>query len=156
MVWQSLTKVQNSSESPKNMYAFLSLKWVPKFTFKFYFEKVKKSASLRPLFDQPWPMTKITRNFKKIGVHAYLLNGYLNLHSNLNSKILEKVHIFRPLFDQVLLRCKIARNPQKINTHTYLSNGYINPLSNFNFKKARKRASLLPWFNQPCLRPRID
>ena len=41
---------QNSSKSPKSVYAWFSLKWVRKFSFKL---KVKKIASLRPLLDQP-------------------------------------------------------------------------------------------------------
>ena len=55
------------------------LKWLPKSTFKFHFWKVNKSASFKLLFDHPWMRAKITPNLIKIGVHAYLWNGYLNL-----------------------------------------------------------------------------
>ena len=37
---------------------------------------------------------KITRNVIKIGVNAYLSNGYLNPLLKLNSEKVEKVHIF--------------------------------------------------------------
>ena len=37
---------------------------------------------------------KIAPNLIKIGVHAYLLNGYLNPLSKLNSEKVEKVHVF--------------------------------------------------------------
>ena len=39
LVSPSLPKVQNSSKSPESLYAWLSLKWVPKFSFKFQLQK---------------------------------------------------------------------------------------------------------------------
>ena len=42
-------------------------------------EKVEKSASSQPWFDQPLTMAKIAPNLIKTVVHAYLSNGYLNL-----------------------------------------------------------------------------
>ena len=42
-------------------------------------EEVDKSASFKPWFDQPRMRAKIAPNLIKIGVHAYLSNGYLNL-----------------------------------------------------------------------------
>ena len=42
-------------------------------------EKVDKSAYLQPWFDHPWLRAKIAPNLIKIGVNAYIWNGYLNL-----------------------------------------------------------------------------
>ena len=54
LVSPSLSKVQNSSQFPESWYAWLSLKWVPKFSFKFQLQESRKITSLRPLLDQPW------------------------------------------------------------------------------------------------------
>ena len=53
LVSPSLPKVQNSSKSPEILYAWLSLKRVPKFSFKFQLQEAEKITSLRPLLDQP-------------------------------------------------------------------------------------------------------
>ena len=68
----------------------LSLKWVPKFSFKFQLQESQKIESLKPLLHQPWIMTKITLNIMKVGVHCYLPNAQINLWSNFNSKKLVK------------------------------------------------------------------
>ena len=57
-----------SSKSNKNWCPCLSLKWVPIF---------------------------IAPNLIKIGVHAYLANGYLNPLPKLNFRKSTKVHIFK-------------------------------------------------------------
>ena len=61
---------------------------------KINFEKVDKSASFEPWFDQPWTMAKIAPHLIEIGVYAYLSNGYLNQLSNFDLRKSTKVHIF--------------------------------------------------------------
>ena len=61
---------------------------------KLNYEKVDKSASFKPLFDQPWMRAKIAPNLIKIGVHAYLSDGYLTPLSNINFEKVENVHLF--------------------------------------------------------------
>ena len=39
----SFPKVQNSSKSLESLYAWLSLKWVPKFFFKFKLQERRKN-----------------------------------------------------------------------------------------------------------------
>ena len=39
LVSQSLPKVQNIFKSPESLYAWLSLKWIPKFSFKFQLQE---------------------------------------------------------------------------------------------------------------------
>ena len=56
----------------------------------FTYKKVEKVASLRPLLDQPWIMTKIIANIVKVGVNFYVPNSKINLWSNFNSKKLFK------------------------------------------------------------------
>ena len=90
MVWPSLTKVQNSSKSPQSLYAWLSLKWVSRFSFKFQLWNIRKILSLRPFLDQPWITTKIALNIMKVGMHSYLPNAQINLWSNFNSEKLVK------------------------------------------------------------------
>ena len=51
---------------------------------KLNYEKVDKSASFQPWFNQPLTRAKTTPNLIKIGVHTYLSNGYLNPLSKLN------------------------------------------------------------------------
>ena len=69
-------------------------------------EKVDKSAYFQPCFDQPFLKGKIDPNIIKIGVHAYLSNGYLKPLSKLNSekvknsKKVDKIPYFQPWFDQ--------------------------------------------------------
>ena len=82
--------------------------------------------------------SKITPNIIKIGVHAYLSNGYRNLLSKLNSEKVAKSAYFKPWFDNPCMRFKIAPNLIKIGFHAYLSNGYLNPLSNLNSEKVNK------------------
>ena len=43
LVLPSLPKVQNSSKSSKSLYAWLSLKWLPKFSFKFQLQERRKN-----------------------------------------------------------------------------------------------------------------
>ena len=88
-------------------------------------------------------------------MHAYLLNGYLNILLHLISKKSKKVQAFRPWFDQVWLRSKIARNPLRVCMHGYLSNGYLNFLSNFNYEKVRKIWSLRLLLEQPWITTKI-
>ena len=85
---------------------------------------------------------KIALNLIKIGVHAYLSNGYLNPLSKLNSEKVHKSAYFQHWFDQPLTRAKIAPNLIKIGVHAYLSNGYLNPLSKLNSEKVDKSAFL--------------
>ena len=63
---------------------------------------------------------KIAPNLKKIGVHAYLSNGYLNAVSKLNSEKVDKSAYFLPWFDQPRTRAKIAPNLIKLGVHAYL------------------------------------
>ena len=95
-----LEKGQNSSKSQTNRFPFLTLRWVPKSTFKLNFKKVDTSAYFQPWFDQPCTRAKIALNLIKIGIHAYLLNGYLNPLSKLNSEKVNKSASFQPWFDQ--------------------------------------------------------
>ena len=71
------------------MHGYLS-NWHPNSLSNFTYKKVKKVASLRPLFDQPWIMTKINVNIVKVGVNCYLPNSKINLWSNFISKKLVK------------------------------------------------------------------
>ena len=43
LVWPSLSKVENNSKSPESLYAWLSLKWEPKFSFKFQLRESQKN-----------------------------------------------------------------------------------------------------------------
>ena len=71
---------------------------------------------------------KISMNLIKIGVHAYLSNGYLNPISKLNFEKVDESAYFQPWFDQPSTRAKISPNLIKIGVHAYLSNGYLNLL----------------------------
>ena len=79
--------------------------------------KVEKSASFQPWFDQPSTRDKIAPNLIKIGVHAYLSNGYPNPLSKLNSKKVDKTANFQPWFDQPSTRAKLTPNLIKISVH---------------------------------------
>ena len=96
LVWTTLNGGQNSSQYHKNRCPCLSLKWIHKSTFKPQFWESKKSAYFQPLFDQPWMRDKIAPNILKIGLHAYLSNGYLNPLSKLNSEKDEKSTSYEP------------------------------------------------------------
>ena len=87
---------------------------------------------------------KIAPNLKKIGVHSYLSNGYLNPLSKLNSIKDDKRATFKPWFDQPQTRAKIAPNFIKIGVNAYLSNGYLNPLSKLSFENVKKSAYFQP------------
>ena len=95
---------------------------------------------------------KYPPNLIKVGVHAYLSNGYLNLLSNFNYVNVDKSAYFRPWFNQSWTRPKIAPNLIKTGVHAYLSNGYLNPHSNFNSEKVKKTAYFQPWLDQPWMR----
>ena len=49
------------------------------FDSNFNSKKVDNSAYFQPWFDHPWLRAKIAPNLIKIGVNAYIWNGYLNL-----------------------------------------------------------------------------
>ena len=70
--------------------------------------------------------TKVTPNVIKIGVHAYISNGYLNPLSKFNSEKVNKRAYFKPWFDQTSTMAKIAPNLKKIGVHAYLSHGCQN------------------------------
>ena len=76
--------------------------------------------------------TKITPNLIKIGVHAYLSNGYVNSLSNVNFEKDDKSAYFQPWFEQPWMTTKIDRKCIKIGVHANLSNGYLNPNSKLN------------------------
>ena len=92
---------------------------------------------------------KIAPNLIKIGVHAYLSNGYLNPLSKLNFEKVDKSESFQPLFDQPSTRAKISPNIIEIVAHAYLSNRYLNPVSKLNSNKVGKIAYFQPWVDQP-------
>ena len=71
-------------------------------------------------------MDRITLNPIKIGVHAYLSNGYLNRLSKLIFEKVEESAYFQLWFDKPSTIAKIALNLIKIGVHAYLSNGYLN------------------------------
>ena len=71
---------------------------------------------------------KIDLNIRKIDVHGYLSNGYLNPLSKFNFEEVDKSASFQPWFGQSRMRDKIAPNVIKIDVHAYLSNGYVNLL----------------------------
>ena len=140
------------SKYHKNRCSCVSLKWVTKSSLNFQFwecwqacifstlflptwnegqnnsKSNKNSAYFRPWFDQPWSGAKIDPNIIKIGVHAYLSNGYLNPLSKLNGKKVNKSASFQPWFDKPWMWAKITPNLIKIGVHVYLSNGYLNLL----------------------------
>ena len=91
---------------------------------------------------------KITPNLIKIGVHAYLSNGYLNPLSKLNSEKVNKSAYFQPWFDQPCTEANIAPNLINIGVHAYLLNGYLNSLSKLNSNKVDKSASFKPCVDQ--------
>jgi len=95
----------------------LTLKWVPKSTFKTQFQESRQKWTFQPLFNQPWTRVKIALKLIKMGVYAYLSNGYLNAHSKLNSKKVEESACSLPWFDQFWTRAKIAPNIIKIGVH---------------------------------------
>ena len=122
LVWLTLNEGQNSSKSHKNRYSCLCLKWLSKSTLKIQFWESKKKCIFSTLV---WPTlneAKIAPNLIKIGVHAYLSNGYLNQLSKHNSEKIDKSGYFQPRFDQPWTRSKIAPNMIKIGVHAYLSN----------------------------------
>ena len=129
MVWRSLTEVQKGSQSLKNIHVGLSLKWEPKYSFKFQFRERKKSAFLRTWFDQPYLRVEITRNLAKIYVHAYLLH----------------------LLDQPWIMTKIALNIVKVGIHSYITNAQIKLWSNFSSGKLVKIETLLCGFPKVAL-----
>ena len=67
---------------------------------------------------------KIAPKLIKIGVHAYLSNGYLNPLSKLNYEKVNK----SAYFQQPLSQAKISPNLIKIGVRAYLSNVYLNLL----------------------------
>ena len=109
-----------------------------KINFQFQFRESGQHAPFRHGFDQHWLQTKIAQNLARIGVHAYLSNGYIHLLLNFNSRKLGKVKLFSPLFDQVWLRSKIAWKSPKVYFLSYILNGYLNPLSNLNSERVNK------------------
>ena len=110
------------------MYAWLYLKWVPKFSFKFQLQESKKKiASLRPLLDQPLITTKITLNIVKFGVHYYLPNAQINLQSNFNSeKLVKSENLLYGFAKDGIKGGEIFSNIKKFHVHTCLSNGHSN------------------------------
>ena len=128
LVWPTLHEGQNSSTYHKNRCPCLSLKWVPKFTFKNEFWESWQNFFFSTLVDQPWMRSNTTPNIIKIGVHAYLSNGYLNSHWKPNSEKVDKSAYFQTLFEQPWTWNKIAQDIIEIGVHAYLSNGYLNPV----------------------------
>ena len=92
---------------------------------------------------------KIAPNLMRIGVHAYLSNGYLHPLSKINSEKVDKRSYFQIWFDQPLTRAKIAPNIIKIGLHAYLSNGNLNTFPKLNSEKVKNGAYFQPWFAQP-------
>ena len=91
----------------------------------FNYKKVEKIASLRPLFDQPQKMTKITSNIMKVGVQCYQPNAKINLQSNFNSKKLVKSETLLYVFAEVGIKGgEIFWNVSKFGVHACLSNGH--------------------------------
>ena len=124
------------------MHGYLSngyLNSLSNFTYK----KVEKIASLRPLLDQPWKMTKIASNIMKVGVHCYLPNVKINLRSNFNSEKLVKSETLLYGFTEVGIKGgEIFWNVLKFHVHACLSNGHSNLWSKFNYKKLLKSETL--------------
>ena len=136
----------NSSKFHKNRCPCLSVRWVPKTTFKTQFRKSRQKCIFWTLV---WPTLnekKIAPNLLKIGVDAYLSNVYLNWLSKVNSKKGDKSAYFQPLFDQPWTWAKIAPNIIKIGVHAYLSNGsFTNALGN-----EKPRTSSMECFTWQC------
>ena len=116
------------SKSHKNRFPCLSLKRVPKSTFKTQSRENRRKCIFSTLVWPPLTCAKITPNLIKIGLHAYLSIGYLNPLSKLNSEKVNKSTYLQRWFHQPWRRAKIAQNIIKIGVHGYLSNGYLNLL----------------------------
>ena len=97
LLWSTLNKGRNRSKYHKNRCPFLSLKWVPKSTFKTQFQENWQNCMFSTLVWPTFNEAKISPNLIKIGVHAYLWNGYLNPLSKLNFEKVEKKCIFSTL-----------------------------------------------------------
>ena len=143
-----MTKVQNSSKSPQILYAWLSLKWVSKFSFKFQLRESQKIAFLRPLLDQPWITTKIALNIVKVGMHSYLPNAQINLRSNFNSEKLVKsetpfccfTKVGLKVGENILQRCEssCARLPIKWTSKS---------MNKFQFWETAQNWNSVIWFH---------
>ena len=124
------------------------LKWVPKSTFKFHLWESQQKCIFSTFLDHPWMRAKIAPNLIRIGVHAYLWNGYLNLLYNLNFQKMEKCNVLGLSLTKFDRGPKWLAIPKKYTCRDYLSNGCLNTISNFNFKKVKKSAFLRTWFDQ--------
>ena len=144
MVWPTLNAWQNSSKSHKYRCPCLSLKWVPKSTFKTQFQESRQkcisSTLVLPSLHDGRNSSKSHKNrcpcqyFKWVSKLKCTLGYQILISRNLS-----KVKLHHAVSPRLGLKgVKIAQNMAKVLVHACLSNRHLSLWSNFNSKKLLK------------------
>ena len=136
-------------KSIKNRCPCLSLKWVPKSTFKTQFWKSRQQCIFSTLV---WPTLNEGQNSSKSHKNRYpcLCFKWVSKSTlKFNFEKFVKSAYFQPWFKQPWTRAKIAPNLIKIGFHAYFSSWYIGPKSTLKnpFRESRQKRtfSTLVW-----------
>ena len=92
-------------------------------------------------------MAKIAPNLRKIGVHANILNVYVNLLKNLKFEKLENCNVLGLGWTKFDQGPKWFAIHKKSTCRLISQMGDLNKVSNLNFEKVKKSAFFRPWFD---------